>query len=99
MSKNNHRYAKMNKESYDEILKELKELGTEEDVKFALMLELWFDNIDDIIISDEEINGIQLTNIDGTRIFKQYTVFSFLLEYKPRVLIRVYNQDTDGIDW
>ena len=84
----------INKDTLDRIINDIASTANVDHdiVLFALLNELLNDNIDGTIEPSEPIDDIRIVNGHQDRTFKYYTEFSFMVEYKDRVLRAIMNE-------
>ena len=84
----------INKDTMERIVNEI---ATEanvsyDDAYYGLLNEQLTDSIDGPCVTDEPMDDIRIVNGHRDRTFRIYTEFSFMVEYKDRVLRRLANQ-------
>jgi hypothetical protein len=84
----------INEDTMDRIINDIASTANadHDTVLFALLNELLNDNIDGTIEPSEPIDDIRIVNGHQDRTFKYYTEFSFMVEYKDRVLRAIANE-------
>ena len=84
----------INKDTLDRIIDDIASTANvdHDTVLYTLLNELLNDNIDGTIEPSEPIDDIRIVNGHQDRTFKYYTEFSFMVEYKDRVLRAIMNE-------
>jgi len=85
------RLLKANEDEFKCVVNELADLGntTYEDAFYALIMEMGRDEIDGTLLTDDHMEDFRLVNGYENKTYRIFSRFSFMVEYKDRVLERL----------